>query len=78
MDEDFFDGKNPELVMERAQQAKYEQDELSKRVLLATKDAKLVHHIKPRGASKPSIVFYNTMRVRHRLKKRTNKFIMSI
>jgi len=70
MDEDFFDGKNPELVMERAQQAKYEQDDLSKRVLLATKDAKLVHHIKPRGAPKPSIVFYNTMRVRHRLKKK--------
>ena len=61
MDEDFFDGKNPELVMERAQQAKYEQDDLSKRVLLATKDAKLVHHIKPRGAPKTSIEFYNTM-----------------
>jgi len=70
IDEDFFDGKNPELVMERAQQAKYEQDDLSKRVLLATKDAKLVHHIKPRGPPKPSVVFYNTMRVRHRLKKK--------
>uniref|UniRef100_A0A6C0JCD7 NADAR domain-containing protein n=1 Tax=viral metagenome TaxID=1070528 RepID=A0A6C0JCD7_9ZZZZ len=70
MDEDFFDGRNPELVMERAQQAKYEQDDLSKRVLLATKDAKLIHHIKPRGAPRPSIVFYNTMRVRHKLKKK--------
>ena len=69
-DEDFFDGTNPELVMERGQQAKYEQDDLSKRVLLATKDAKLVHHIKPRGEPKPSVVFYNTMRVRHRLKKK--------
>ena len=70
MDEDFFDGRNPELVMERGQQAKYEQDDLSKRVLLATKDAKLIHHIKPRGPPKPSVVFYNTMRVRHRLKKK--------
>ena len=70
MDEDFEDGDNKQRVMEKGQQAKYEQDDLSKRVLLATKDAKLVHYIKSRGAPKPPVTFYDTMRIRHRLKKR--------
>ena len=70
MDEDFEDGDNKQRVMEKGQQAKYEQDDLSKRVLLATKDAKLVHYIKQRGGPKPPVIFYNTMRIRHRLKKR--------
>ena len=61
MDEDFEDGDNKQRVMEKGQQAKYEQDDLSKRVLLATKDAKLVHYIKQRGGPKPPVIFYNTM-----------------
>ena len=70
MDEDFFDGKNREVVMERGQQAKYEQDEFCKKVLLATKDAKLSHFIprKPRGQN--LVPFYDTMRVREKLKKK--------
>ena len=72
MDEDFFDGKNNEKVMERAQQAKYEQDELARKVLLATKDAKLVHYVssrKPKGERPPPVIFYDTMRIRNRLNK---------
>jgi len=71
IDEDFFDAKNNEKIMEKAQQAKYEQDELSKRVLLGTKDAKLVHYVasrKPKGERAPNVVFYDTMRIRNRLK----------
>ena len=70
MDADFEDGDNKQRVMERGQKAKYEQDDLSRRVLLATKDAKLVHYIKSRGAPKEPVTFYDTMRIRHRLKKR--------
>ena len=69
MDEDFFDDKNSEIVMERGQKAKYEQDDLSKQVLLATNDAKLVHYVKSRGEPKEPIVFYDTMRIRKELKK---------
>ena len=72
IDEDFFDGKNNESVLERAQQAKYEQDDLSKQVLLATKNAKLLHYIssrKPKDQRPPPVVFYDTMRIRNRLKK---------
>ena len=70
MDEDFFDGKNREMVMERGQQAKYEQDEFCKKVLLATKDAKLSHFIprKPKGQN--LVTFYDTMRIRQKLKKK--------
>mgnify|MGYP006443627817 CR=1 FL=1 len=63
MDDDFFkDGKN-QRVMEDGQRAKYLQNEHAKNVLLATKDAKLQHHV--RGS--PPIVFYDTMRVREKL-----------
>tara|TARA_B100002052_G_scaffold293176_1_gene315901 strand:- start:1160 stop:1846 length:687 start_codon:yes stop_codon:yes gene_type:complete len=73
IDEDFFDNKNNEIVMMRAQQAKYEQHEFCKKVLLATKDAKLSHFIprKPKGQN--LIVFYNTMMIRERLKKKNDK-----
>jgi len=71
MDEDFFDGKNREMVMERGQQAKYEQDEFSKKMLLATKDAKLSHFVprKPKGEN--LVTFYDTMRIRQKLKKKS-------
>ena len=72
IDEDFYDGNNRENIMERAQQAKYEQDELSKKVLLATKTAKLIHYVasrKPKDQRPPPVVFYDTMRIRNKLKK---------
>jgi len=75
MDEDFFDGKNREEVMEKGQQAKYEnkENEMERNVLLATKDAKLLHYIVSRAKKEdrpPPIVFYDTMRIRHRIKKK--------
>ena len=73
MDEDFFENGNNEKVMEKAQMAKYSQDEDSRRVLLATKDAKLVHYIKsrkPADQRPPPVVFYDTMRIRHKLQKK--------
>jgi len=73
MDEDFFEDKNNEKVMERGQSAKYDQDELSKKVLLNTKDAKLIHYIKsrkPKDQRPEPQPFYDTMRIRHRLQKK--------
>jgi hypothetical protein len=66
MDADFFTSKRNELEMERGQQAKYEQNPIAKRVLLGTSIAKLQHFV--RGA--PPIVFYDTMRVREKLRKK--------
>ena len=63
MDDDFFKGGKNQRVMEDGQRAKYLQNEHAKNVLLATKDAKLQHHV--RGS--PPIVFYDTMRVREKL-----------
>ena len=72
MDEDFFDDNNNEKVMEKGQMAKYQQDDISRQVLLATKDAKLVHYTSSRKSKAdrpPNVVFYDTMRIRHRLKR---------
>ena len=72
MDPDFFVGDNNEKIMEKGQQAKYEQCEECRRVLLLTKNAKLVHYVssrKPKGERPPNVVFYDTMRIRHRLNK---------
>ena len=75
IDEDFFDDKNNEKVMEKGQQAKYENEdnEIERDVLLATKDAKLLHYIVSRAKKEerpPPVVFYDTMRIRHRIKKK--------
>ena len=75
MDEDFFDGKNREAAMEKGQQAKYENEdnEMERNVLLATKDAKLLHYMVSRAKKEdrpPPVVFYDTMRIRHRIKKK--------
>tara|TARA_A100001015_G_scaffold284085_1_gene350090 strand:- start:757 stop:3003 length:2247 start_codon:yes stop_codon:yes gene_type:complete len=73
MDEDFEDGKNKEIVMEKGQQSKYEQDELSQKVLLLTKDAKLEHYVQSRKKKEerpPNVIFYDTMRIRNKLKKK--------
>ena len=75
MDEDFFDDKNNEKVMEKGQQAKYETEdnEVERNALLATKDAKLLHYVVSRAKKEdrpPPVVFYDTMRIRHRIKKK--------
>ena len=76
MDEDFFDDRNNEKVMEKGQQAKYENEdnEMERNVLLATKDAKLLHYMVSRAKKEdrpPPVVFYDTMRIRHRIKKKS-------
>ena len=65
MDEDFFTSKENERQMYRAQMAKYKQNEDARRVLLATKDAKLQHFVR----AQPPIVFYDTMKIREVLSK---------
>ena len=76
MDEDFFDDKNNEKVMEKGQQAKYENEanEMERNVLLGTKDAKLLHYVVSRAKKEdrpPPVIFYDTMRIRHRIKKKS-------
>lgn len=65
-DEDFFDGDNHKNVLLVGQRAKYNQVPLAKKVLLATKDAKLQHF--SRGC--PPIVFYDTMQIREEMRKK--------
>jgi predicted NAD-dependent protein-ADP-ribosyltransferase YbiA (DUF1768 family) len=64
--EGFFNNKYCERMMEKAQEAKYEQDEKSRKALILTGEAKLVHKA-PR--QKDSIIFYDTMRIRHRINR---------
>ena len=65
VDPDFFGpGGRGKKEMEDAHMAKYTQNEESRKVLLLTKDAKLLHY--SRGS--PPIVFENTMRVRNKIK----------
>jgi predicted NAD-dependent protein-ADP-ribosyltransferase YbiA (DUF1768 family) len=70
MDSDFFtDGYN-ERVMEDGQRLKYNQDDHSKKVLLATKDAKLVHLETRRGQKTKNVPFINTMKIRKELQNK--------
>ena len=71
IDPDFFEKKKNEKAMLDGQRAKYEQDEFSRRVLLATKDAKLVHLEKRRGKKSNLVTFNNSMEIRERLKSKT-------
>jgi len=64
VDPDFFGGRN-EREMEAAMYAKFSQNRVLQVVLLATRNAKLVHYI--RGS--PPVVFNHLMRVRHRLRE---------
>lgn len=64
IDEDFFSSGRAQQIMEAGQRAKYTQNEIPKRVLLATKNAKLQHHV--RGS--PPIIFYDSMKIREELK----------
>ena len=63
IDEDFFSSKENERAMYRGQMAKYKQVDEARRVLMATKDAKLQHFV--RGQS--PIIFYDTMKIREML-----------
>uniref|UniRef100_A0A6C0C5K9 NADAR domain-containing protein n=1 Tax=viral metagenome TaxID=1070528 RepID=A0A6C0C5K9_9ZZZZ len=65
IDEDFFSSGRNQQAMEDGQRAKYTQNETAKNVLLATKDAKLQHHVR----GQPPIVFYDSMKIREELKK---------
>ena len=65
IDPDFFTTNENERAMFRGQMAKYQSDNLAKKVLLATKDAKLQHFIR----AAPPVVFYNTMKIREILNK---------
>tara|TARA_R110002012_G_scaffold94442_5_gene228703 strand:+ start:2259 stop:4358 length:2100 start_codon:yes stop_codon:yes gene_type:complete len=64
MDEGFMMNRKNEDVMYNGQLAKYNQNTGLKKMLLLTKDAKLVHF--SRGGS---IIFYDTMKIRKRLQK---------
>jgi predicted NAD-dependent protein-ADP-ribosyltransferase YbiA (DUF1768 family) len=64
IDEDFFSSGRNQQVMEAGQRAKYSQNEVAKDVLLATKDAKLQHHVR----GQPPIIFYDSMKIRKELK----------
>lgn len=66
MDEEFIKNKRS-ITMEKAQKAKYTQNEELKKMLLATKDAKLVHKVRNTVE-----IFYETMNVRENLKKMEN------
>jgi hypothetical protein len=57
-------------VMKDGQRAKYNQDKLSQKVLLATKSAKLVHIITIRGKASKQIPFIDTMEIRENLKNK--------
>ena len=65
IDADFFSSGRNQQVMKAGQLAKYSQNEAAKAVLLATKDAKLQHHVR----GQPPIVFYDSMKIREELKK---------
>ena len=60
-----------ERIMMNGQKAKYEQDELSKKVLLATKDAKLVHLMLRRGKGSLLVNFNDTMEIRQSMTENT-------
>jgi predicted NAD-dependent protein-ADP-ribosyltransferase YbiA (DUF1768 family) len=66
MDDDFFNG-NHKIAMEKGQRAKYMNDAKSQKVLLLTKNAKLVHYEKPTGKSPKLVTFYDTMKIRKEL-----------
>ena len=61
------DDTNQEINMEAAQKMKYNQDPLSKEVLMETKNAKLQHMPSQKKSSYGPIVFYDTMRIRKEL-----------
>lgn len=65
IDAEFFDSGENERAMFKAQMAKYKSDALAKKVLMATKNAKLQHFVR----GQPAIIFYDTMKIREMLGK---------
>ncbi len=65
IDPDFF-GKRDKTEMYDAQQAKFTQNEELKKILLATKDAKLMHH----SRGKPPVLFENLIIIRDKIKNK--------
>ena len=53
--------------MEKGQRAKYMNDAFSQKVLLLTKNAKLVHYEKSRGKASKLVTFFDTMKIRKEL-----------
>ena len=68
MDKDFFENNHSKKVMRDAMMAKFSQNEDLKKLLLATKKAKLVHF--QRGS--PPVVFTELMEVRKQLNNQKN------
>jgi len=66
IDDDFFNG-NHKIAMEKGQRAKYMNDALSQKVLLLTKNAKLVHTERVRGKASKLVTFFDTMKIRKEL-----------
>jgi len=65
-DQDFLNGKH-KTYMERGQRAKYTTDIYSQKILLLTKNAKLVHLMKNHGHPSVMITFYDSMKIRKEL-----------
>lgn len=65
LDEDFFASGRSEEEMFRAQYAKFTQNEDLRAMLIATKDATLVHIM---GRGKPNVIFYGLMYIRNLVK----------
>ena len=65
LDEDFFSSGRSEEEMFRAQYAKFTQNEDLRALLIATKDATLVHIM---GRGKPNIIFYGLIYIRNLFK----------
>ena len=68
MDPDFFTKEKNVSVMLAGQRAKYSQDEFAKKVLMETKDAKLVHLEKKMFKKARLVAFNNTMEIRESIK----------
>jgi len=66
VDPDFFSSGRAKTAMKEGQTAKYTQNEFARKILLATKDAKLQHYSRGR----PPIVFTETMEIRENLQKK--------
>ena len=70
MDDGFYDGVG-EKAMEKAQDAKYSQNKDLENMLILTKNAKLVHSERKRGQKSNMVTFYDTMRIREKLKNKS-------
>lgn len=67
-DSHYLDTSKYENYVEKGQFYKYSQHKLSKQILLATKNAKLQHLVISREKDQKPIVFYDTMRIRQKIK----------